>query len=258
MAMAEHEMDHDPKEQPLISHLIELRDRILRSLLVVLVIFVVLFPFANQLYVFVSAPLNAILPEGSEMIITGVTAPFMVPFKLALMSAIFIGMPFILHQAWAFIAPGLYRNEIRVAFPILVSSIILFYVGILFAYYVVLPYALMFFVSSAPETAAVMTDIGAYLDFVLTFFFAFGLVFEIPVAILLLISAGVTTPQSLAAKRRYIVVGCFAAAIPLTPADPFTQSMLAIPMWLLFEAALLAGRFIKPREEKKDEEEAQS
>lgn len=255
--MAQH-ADSDPKEQPLVEHLVELRDRLIRSLIAVLVVFLALFPFANDIYIFVSAPLNAILPEGSDMIITGVTAPFMVPFKLSLMTAIFVAMPFLLHQAWAFIAPGLYKNEVRVALPILVSSIVLFYIGILFAYYVVLPFALPFFVGSAPETARVMTDISSYLDFILTFFFAFGLAFEVPVALLLLISTGVTTSKALAAKRRYIVVGCFAVAIPLTPADPFTQSMLAIPMWMLFEIAILAGRWVRPPEKDDDEEEAET
>lgn len=255
--MAEQDLDHDPKEQPLVAHLLELRDRILRALLVVLVIFLVLFPFANDIYNIVSAPLVNILPEGSQMIITGVTAPFMVPFKLALMAAIFIAMPFILHQAWAFIAPGLYKNEIRVAFPILVSSIILFYVGVAFAYYVVLNYALSFFINSAPEVAQVATDIGSYLDFVLIFFFAFGLAFEVPVAVLLLIIAGVTTSKSLAEKRRYIILGCFVISVPLTPADPFTLFMLALPMWGLFEAAIFVGRWVKPHQEDDEEEEEQ-
>ncbi len=243
-------LENDPKEQPLISHLVELRDRIMRSLLVVLVIFLCLFPFANDIYTFVASPLLNVLPEGAEMIATQVTSPFFAPFKLAFFTAVFISVPFLLHQLWAFIAPGLYRNEIKIAFPILVSSIILFYLGIAFSYYVVLGFIFGFFTSVAPDGVAIMTDITEYLNFVLLMFFAFGLTFEIPIATVLLIISGATTPEKLTQKRPYVVIGCFVAGMLLTPADPFSQSMLAIPMWMLFEAGVIAGKIIY----KKDEE----
>jgi sec-independent protein translocase protein TatC len=236
-------LENDPKEQPLISHLIELRDRILRSLLVVLVIFLCLFPFANEIYTFVASPLINVLPEGAEMIATQVTSPFFVPFKLSFFVAVFI-------------APGLYRNEIKIAFPILVSSIILFYLGIAFSYFIVLGFIFGFFTSVAPDGVAIMTDISEYLNFVLLMFFAFGLTFEIPIATILLIISGATTPEKLTQKRPYVVIGCFVAGMLLTPADPFSQSMLAIPMWMLFEAGVLAGKIIYTKgEEEEDENE---
>ncbi|MEX2367257.1 MAG: twin-arginine translocase subunit TatC [Pseudohongiellaceae bacterium] len=249
--------ENDPSEQPLISHLIELRDRIMRSLLAILIIFLILFAFANDIYEFVAQPLNAVLPEGSPgMIATGVASPFFAPFKLTIFVAFFISMPYVLHQGWAFIAPGLYKNEIRVAMPILVSSIILFYVGIAFAYFVVFELIFGFFTSIGPESITIATDIDSYLNFVLKLFFAFGLAFEIPIATLLLIFSGVTTPQKLGEKRPYIVVGCFVFGMLLTPPDPFTQSMLAIPMWLLFEAGIIAGKILhKPDEDEREEQD---
>ncbi len=237
-------LDDEPTEQPLISHLVELRDRLLRCLLVVLVLFLCIFPFGNDLYIFISQPLRDVLPEGSNMIATGVTSPFMIPFKTSIYAALFLGVPFILHQAWAFISPGLYRNEIRVTMPILLSSVVLFYLGIAFAYYLVFNYVFAFFVNSAPETVAVMTDITQYLDFVLSLFLVFGLVFEIPIATLLLIFSGVTTPNKLAEKRPYIIISCFVAGMFLTPQDPLSQAFVAIPMWMLFEVGVLAGRIL--------------
>jgi sec-independent protein translocase protein TatC len=243
--MAEHAQDdHDPKELPLVAHLIELRDRILRSLLVVGVIFLGLFPFSNEIYTFVATPLTAVLPEGAQMIATQVTAPFFAPFKLTLVVALFVAIPFILHQAWAFIAPGLYKNEIKIALPILTSSILLFYVGVAFAYYVVFGFIFSFFTSIGPSSVAIMTDMTSYLDFVLSLFFAFGVAFEIPVATVLLISAGVFTPDDLSAKRPYVIVGCFVVGMLLTPPDPISQSMLALPMWMLFEVGIFAGRLV--------------
>lgn len=250
-------LENDPKEQPLISHLIELRDRILRSLLVVLVIFLCLFPFANEIYTFAASPLLKVLPEGAEMIATQVTSPFFVPFKLSFFVAVFISVPFLLHQVWAFIAPGLYRNEIKIAFPILVSSIILFYLGIAFSYFVVLGFIFGFFTSVAPEGVAIMTDISEYLNFVLLMFFAFGLTFEIPIATVLLIVSGATTPEKLVQKRPYVVIGCFVAGMLLTPADPFSQSMLAIPMWMLFEAGVIAGKIIYKKSDEEDGENSE-
>ena len=246
---AQENQDHDPKEQPLISHLIELRDRILRSLLVVLALFLCIFPWGNELYEFISKPLLEVLPEGSNMIATSPTSPFMIPFKASIYAALFIGVPYILHQAWAFISPGLYRNEIRVTFPILVSSVILFYMGIAFAYYVVFGFIFAFFVGSAPETVLVMTDISQFLDFVLSLFLVFGLIFETPIATLLLIFSGVTTPQKLTEKRPYIIIGCFVVGMLLTPQDIFSQSFVAIPMWMLFEVGVLAGRILHKEDE---------
>ena len=242
-------------EQPLIAHLIELRQRLMRIVLFVLVIFAGLFYFANDLYDYLSAPLTALLPPGTSMIATDVTSPFFAPFKLALVLAIFIGIPFILHQVWGFIAPGLYENEKHLAVPLLLSSIVLFYCGIAFAYYVVFPLVFGFFTSVGPENVAVMTDISSYLNFVLKLFFAFGVVFEIPIATLLILWTGVTTPKDLGAKRSYVIVGCFVIGMLLTPPDIISQSLLAIPMWLLFELGLVLGRiFIKDRDKEFDDE----
>lgn len=254
-AQEEHEEEEkadDPKEQPLVSHLIELRDRILRSILVILVIFLALFAFSNDIYEFVSAPLTSIMPEGTQMIATDVTSPFFAPFKLTLLVAFFVAIPYVLHQAWAFIAPGLYQNETRIALPILLSSIVLFYCGVAFSYFVVLDLAFRFFTTIGPENVAVMTDISRYLDFVLLIFFAFGITFEIPVATVLLILSGVVEPKDLSKKRPYVIVGCFVIAMILTPPDPFTQSMLAVPMWMLFEVGLIAGSILRGKQTPED------
>ncbi|MBT5483739.1 MAG: twin-arginine translocase subunit TatC [Gammaproteobacteria bacterium] len=257
MAETENPDLEDSKEQPLISHLIELRDRLVRCFVLILVLFLCIFPFGNDLYIFVSKPLIDVLPEGSNMIATGVTSPFMIPFKTSIYAAIFLAVPFILHQAWAFISPGLYRNEIRVTMPILLSSVVLFYLGIAFAYFLVFNYVFAFFVNSAPETVAVMTDITQYLDFVLSLFLVFGLVFEIPIATLLLIFSGVTTPKKLVEKRPYIIIGCFVAGMFLTPQDPLSQAFVAIPMWMLFEIGVIAGRILHKEDEEEVEEETE-
>lgn len=244
------------KEQPLIAHLIELRQRVMRIVLFVLVIFAGLFYFANDLYAYLSAPLTALLPEGTSMIATDVTSPFFAPFKLALVLAVFIGIPYILHQIWSFIAPGLYENEKHLAVPLLISSIFLFYAGIAFAYFVVFPLVFGFFTSVGPENVAVMTDISSYLNFVLKLFFAFGVVFEIPIATLLLIWSGATTAESLGQKRAYVIVGCFVVGMLLTPPDIISQSLLALPMWLLFEVGLIMGRiFVRNTDEEEFEDE---
>lgn len=241
--------------QPLVAHLIELRGRVLRSLIAVIVIFLPLFYFANDIYGFVSEPLRAFLPEGATMIATEVASPFLTPFKLTLVLAIFIAIPYILHQIWSFIAPGLYKNEKRVAFPLLISSILLFYAGIAFAFYVVFPLVFGFFTSVAPEGVTVMTDINKYLDFVLKLFFAFGIAFEIPIATILLVWTGATDVASLRKKRAYVVVGCFVVGMLLTPPDIISQVLLALPMWLLYEIGIIfSSVMIKPREE--DEEES--
>ncbi|MBA6413927.1 twin-arginine translocase subunit TatC [Parahaliea sp. F7430] len=235
---------------PLVAHLTELRDKLLRALLAILIIFIALFPFANEIYAFVSEPLRAILPEGAGMIATEVASPFLTPFKLTLVAAIFLAMPYVLYQAWSFIAPGMYRHEKRLAIPLLVSSIILFYAGAAFAYFVVFPLIFAFFTTVAPEGITIMTDINSYLDFVLKLFFAFGIAFEIPIAAVLLIAAGITTPEALISKRPYIIVGCFVFGMLLTPPDIISQSLLALPMWLLFEIGVLFGRMVQKRRPK--------
>lgn len=233
--------------QPLVAHLTELRDRLLRALLAVLIAFICLFPFANEIYSFISEPLRALLPPGSSMIATEVASPFLTPFKLTLVMAIFLAVPVILYQLWAFVAPGMYREEKRIAFPLLASSVVLFYAGAAFAYFVVFPLIFAFFTSIGPADVAVMTDINRYLDFVLKLFFAFGLAFEIPIAAVILIWSGITTPEALAQKRPYIIVGCFVFGMLLTPPDVISQSLLAVPMWMLFEVGVFFGRFVDRR-----------
>ncbi|MCL6270600.1 twin-arginine translocase subunit TatC [Sansalvadorimonas sp. 2012CJ34-2] len=252
-------MSNNPKseetetEQPLIQHLLELRTRLLKAVTFVVVIFLALFYFANDIYAFVSQPLRAYLPEGATMIATEVASPFLTPFKLTLVVAIFLSVPFLLHQAWAFISPGLYRHEKRLAVPLLVSSVLLFYSGVAFAYYVVFPLVFGFFTSVGPEGVAMMTDINRYLDFVLKMFFAFGIAFEIPVATVLLVASGVTTVAELKAKRPYVVVGCFVVGMLLTPPDVISQSLLALPMWLLFEFGIIFSHMVeKSAKERKE------
>ena len=242
------EQDSTDQPMPLVAHLTELRDRLLRALLAVLVMFICLFPFANDIYAFVSEPLRAILPEGASMIATEVASPFLTPFKLTLFTAIFLVMPYILYQAWSFIAPGMYRHEKRLAIPLLASSVALFYLGAAFAYFVVFPLIFAFFISVAPEGIAIMTDINSYLNFVLKLFFAFGVAFEIPIAALLMIWSGMTTPDALAAKRPYIIVGCFVFGMLLTPPDIISQSLLALPMWLLFEVGVYFGKYMRRKD----------
>jgi sec-independent protein translocase protein TatC len=232
---------------PLISHLIELRTRLMRVLGVLIAGFFMLVYFRNDLYAAVSAPLRELLPPGSTMIATDVTAPFMAPFKLTFFVALFIGVPYILHQIWGFIAPALYRHEKRIAVPLLVSSIVLFYTGVAFAYFITLPAVLGFFTQVGPEGVAMMTDINLYLDFVLKLFLVFGFTFEIPVAVFLVIWSGAVSSDALIDKRRYVIVFCFFIAMFLTPPDALSMAMLAVPMWLLFEAGLFMGRLMEKR-----------
>tara|TARA_B110000977_G_scaffold200022_2_gene289173 strand:+ start:1381 stop:2034 length:654 start_codon:yes stop_codon:yes gene_type:complete len=215
----------------------------------VVIIFLPLFYFANDLYSYISEPLRTYLPEGATMIATEVASPFLTPFKLTLVLAIFIAIPYILHQLWSFIAPGLYSNEKRLAIPLLTSSVLLFYGGIAFAFYVVFPLIFGFFTSAAPAGVTVMTDINRYLDFVLKLFFAFGLAFEIPIATLLLVWTGATTVENLRKKRPYVVVGCFIVGMLLTPPDIISQLLLALPMWILFEIGILFATLIRDRQE---------
>ena len=245
--MADVNQSPEPQETTFISHLLELRDRLLRAVGAVLLLFLVVAPFANTLYEYLAAPLMSVLPEGNTMISTEPHGPFFVPFKFAFAFATAVAMPYLLYQLWAFVAPGLYDSEKRLAVPLLISSSGLFYLGILFAYFIVFPIIFAFFTSTAPEGVAVMTDINAYLSFVLKLFFAFGLAFEVPVATVLMVKMGVTTTTSLAAKRPYIIVGAFVVGMLLTPPDLFSQTMLAIPVWILFEIGLYVSKAVKPR-----------
>ena len=233
------------QEQPLISHLVELRDRLLRIVLIVLAIFLGLFYFANDLYLILVEPLKILLPSEGAMIATGVASPFLVPFKLTFVLSILLAVPFILHQIWGFISPGLYQNEKKFAVPLLFSSIVLFYTGIAFAYFVVLPLVFGFFTAVGPEGISIMPDISNILDFSLKIFFAFGIAFEIPVATFLLVLSGITTVASLSAKRPYVFLGCFVVGMLVTPPDVISQTVLAVPMWLLFEAGILVSRLIR-------------
>lgn len=234
------------EELPFVTHLIELRDRLLRVVLAVVLIFLALAPFANWLFSKLAGPLTAQLPQGSSMVAIDVASPFFTPFKLAMVVAIFIAMPVILYQAWAFIAPGLYRHERKRVMPLLVSSTLLFYLGAAFAYFVVFPLAFGFLTKTAPEGVEVMTDISRYLDFVLTMFFAFGVAFEVPVAVVLLMWTGVVSSETLRGKRPYIIVAAFAIGMVLTPPDIISQTLLAVPMWLLFELGVFLGERFAP------------
>lgn len=239
----------------LFDHLLELRTRLLHAVLGVLVVFCSLIYFAQDIYQYVAQPLLAVMPEGTQMIATDVASPFFTPFKLTIVLSIFITMPYILYQMWSFIAPGLYKNEKRLIAPLMVGSTLLFYGGIAFAYYVVFPVAFTFFSSVAPDGVTIATDISSYLDFVLKLFFAFGAAFEIPIAIILLCWTGVTTPDSLRTKRPYIVVGAFIVGMLLTPPDIISQTMLAVPMLLLFELGIIiASLYYKESAEPKDEQ----
>lgn len=232
--------------QTLVSHLIELRSRLLKALACVLLIFIALSYFASELYSLVAKPLLEHLAPGAGMIATEVASTFIAPIKLAFFLALFISMPYILYQAWSFIAPGLYQNERRFALPLLISSILLFYAGMAFAFFVILPILFGFFTSIAPEGVVVMTDISRYLDFILKMFFAFGLAFEVPILTILLIWSGLTTVESLKSKRPYIIVAAFVIGMLLTPPDVISQLLLAFPVWLLFEFGLwLASKFVR-------------
>ncbi len=235
--------DDPDSEQPFMSHLVELRDRLLRMVMAIGIALLVLFPFANDIYTFIAEPIRAQLPQGSTLIATQVASPFMTPFKLALVAAVVLAMPYLLYQVWGFVAPGLYHHERRLALPLLSSSIALFYLGMAFAYYFVFPLIFAFFAATTPEGVAQMPDITYYLDFVLKLFLAFGISFQIPIATILLISMGVTSVESLTAKRPYIIVGCFVIGMLLTPPDVISQTLLAVPMWMLYEAGIFFSRF---------------
>ena len=250
MAEQQPQTEQGQKEQSLMDHLIELRDRLLHMVLAILIVFISLFAFSEDIFTIAAQPLLGLMPEGTSMIATGVTSPFLVPFKLVLLLSVLLTIPYLLHQIWAFIAPGLYMHEKRMATPLLISSVVLFYCGIAFAYFVIFPILFGFFIGIAPEGVAVMTDIGQYLDFIIAIFLAFGIAFEVPVATFLLIAAGVTSAEKLGKKRPYIIIGAFVVGMMLTPPDVISQSLLAVPIWLLFELGLLASRFfLKTKEE---------
>src|SRR6202451_2305597 len=243
-------------EGTLISHLLELRDRLLRALVAVGIAFVPGMYKSNDLFSFVSAPLLAKLPQGGNLIATGVMSPFTTPFKLSFFVALILAMPYIIFQLWSFVAPGLYRKERRFAVPLLVSSIVLFYLGIAFAYYFVFPVMFEFFAHTTPKGVAMMTDINNYLDFVLTMFFCFGLAFEVPVAVVLLVLMGLVRVESLQKNRGYVLIGIFILAALLPPPDAIAQCSLAIPMYLLYEGGILMARLIGRRKDASETPEA--
>ncbi len=236
--------DDKLEEGSLISHLIELRSRLVKASVSVLIVFIGLVPFAQQIFSMVADPLIEQLPEGSSMIATEVASPFLTPFKTTLFVALFFAMPIVIYQVWAFVAPGLYRKEKRFAVPLVVSSIVLFYLGIAFAYFIVFPLMFAFFNSVTPEGVQMMTDISSYLNFILTIFFAFGLAFEVPIATVMLVSTGITSPDSLKNKRPYVFLGSFVVGMLLTPPDIISQTLLAVPIYLLFETGILMSKLM--------------
>lgn len=240
--MSQNEPNTGSNEQSFISHLIELRNRLLRVVAFIIVVFLCAAPFANEIYTFLSGPLLQHMPENSSMIATDVASPFFTPFKLVLVGSIFFSVPVILFHFWGFVAPGLYSHEKKLVLPLLMGSTFLFYLGIAFAYFVVFPLVFGFLTAAAPEGVTVMTDISKYLDFVLTLFFAFGLSFEVPIITIILVWTGLTSPQKLAEKRPYVIVGAFIIGMFLTPPDAISQTLLAVPIWLLFEIGLLFSR----------------
>jgi sec-independent protein translocase protein TatC len=242
-------------EQPLIAHLLELRTRLLRALAGIALVFLPLAIYAQQLYTVLAQPLLRLMPAGSSMIATEVAAPFLTPFKLAAVVAFVLALPWVLYQVWAFVAPGLYRSEQRLVAPLLLSSTLLFYAGVAFAYFFVLPAVFTFTIAFAPEGVAVMTDITKYLDFVLALFVAFGLVFEVPVALVLMVWSGFVTPATLASKREYVIVGVFVVAAILTPPDVVSQIMMAIPTYLLYEVGIVAARWLVPGSRQVEEQQ---
>ena len=240
---------------PFMSHLIELRTRLLKIVVFVIAVFLALSAYANEIYSFLAGPLMKHMPQNSTMIAIDVASPFFTPFKLALVVAVFISVPVILYQFWAFVAPGLYKRERRMVFPLLIASTFLFYLGVVFAYYVVFPLIFGFLTAAAPTGVAVMTDITKYLDFVLTLFFAFGICFEVPIFTIVMVWTGLITPESLAEKRPYVIVGAFVIGAFLTPPDAISQTLLAVPMWMLFEIGLLFSKLFFRKSDEEDDDQ---
>ncbi len=243
-------------EGTLISHLVELRQRLVKSVLAILVVFVCLVPFVQEVFQFVSMPLREQLPEGRELIATRVAAPFLTPFKTTLFVSVFVAMPVVLYQIWRFVAPGLYRREKRFAVPLLASSIVLFYCGVAFAYYVVFPLIFAFFAASEPEGVAMMTDIDEYLSFILTILFAFGIAFEVPIATVMLVWSRLVSVETLGKARPYVFLGAFVIGMFLTPPDMISQTLLAVPVWALYELGILFARMVHREREAAEDERA--
>lgn len=245
--MAVEEKDEQQKQESLVTHLVELRDRLIKIIIGIAVVLLALFPFANDIYSFLAEPLLKHLPDQSTMVAIDVASPFLTPFKLVMLLAVVITIPWILYQLWAFIAPGLYKHEKKLVLPLLVSSSVLFYLGMLFAYYIVFPLVFGFFTKVTPDGVEVMTDISRYLDFVTKLFIAFGAAFEVPVLTFVLVMTGVTTVEKLSNARSYVIVAAFIVGMLLTPPDVISQVLLAIPVWLLFELGLLMSKFVQKR-----------
>ena len=245
-ANKQEEVEQEDQELSFLQHLVELRSRLLKACVAILVVLVALLPFSRQLYQALAAPMMAQLPAGSSMIAIDVASPFLTPFKLTMLVAIMIAIPVVLYQLWAFVAPALFKHEKRLARPLLLSSILLFYAGCAFAYFIVFPLVFGFLTKVAPEGVSVMTDISKYLDFVITLFMAFGITFEVPIATIILVATGITTPDKLASYRPYIIVGAFALGMVLTPPDVISQTLLALPMWILFEVGIFFARILLP------------
>jgi sec-independent protein translocase protein TatC len=261
--VSDSEQQEQLAEGTLMSHLLELRNRLMKAMLAVLLLFIPCAIFANDIYSIVAQPLLEKLPKGTTLIATSVVSPFMTPFKLAFYVALFAAMPVVLYQIWAFVAPGLYKREKRFAVPLLVSSVFLFYSGVLFAYYVVFPVMFSYLVGTAPSGVSYMPDIAAYLDFILTMFFAFGVAFEVPVAVVLLVLTGLVKVESLGKNRGYVIIGIFIVAAFLTPPDAISQTIMAVPMWLLYEGGLVMARVMQKMrrdaaEQAEKEEEAEA
>ncbi|KUJ73870.1 preprotein translocase subunit TatC [Thiomicrospira sp. XS5] len=253
--MSDSALPPNDKEMTLVQHLLELRNSVTKAILAILVLFVILFPFANDLYIYISEPLSRFLPEGTSMIATGVASPFLTPFKLSLVLAIYLAMPYLLYQLWTFIAPALYKHERQLVGPLLFFSSFLFYAGGAFAYYAVFPLVFGFLSTAAPEGVTIATDIALYLDFVIKMFFAFGLAFEVPIVVVLLILTRMVSPQKLSHARPYVVVGAFIVGMLLTPPDIVSQTLLAVPMWLLYEAGIIVGRTVLKARKSDDDDD---
>ena len=250
------EQAQEDRELSFLEHLVELRGRLLKACLSIVIVLIALLPFSRRLYETLAAPMMAQLPEGSSMIAIDVASPFLTPFKLTLLVSIMISIPVVMYQLWAFVAPALFKREKRLARPLLLSSVLLFYAGCAFAYFVVFPLVFGFLTRVAPEGVSVMTDISKYLDFVMTLFLAFGITFEVPIATIILVATGITTTKKLASWRPYIVVGAFALGMFLTPPDVISQTLLALPMWLLFEIGIIFARILVPEKEPDEDAEA--
>ncbi len=248
--MSKNALPPEDQEMTLVQHLLDLKSALTKSVIAIIVIFIFLFPFANEIYTYMAEPLTRFLPDDTSMIATGVASPFLTPFKLSLVLAIYLAMPVLLYQIWSFIAPALYKHERQLIAPVLFFSSFLFYAGGAFAFYVVFPLVFGFLSTAAPEGVTIATDISLYLDFVIKMFFAFGFAFEVPVVVVLLILTGIATPEKLSHARPYVIVGAFVIGMLLTPPDIISQTLLAIPVWILYEAGIIVGRIVKKSRDK--------